>query len=60
MLFGRSAECERLRSLIADASEERAGVLLLRGEAGIGKTTLLGFTIGAADGFRVLPVQGHE
>ena len=60
MLVGRSAECARLRHLIADAREERAAVLVLRGEAGIGKTTLLGFAIEAADGFRVLPVQGHE
>jgi DNA-binding CsgD family transcriptional regulator len=60
VLVGRSKECERLRRLIADAREERAGVLLLRGEAGIGKTSLLGFAAEAADGFRVLRIQGHE
>ncbi len=60
MLVGRSAECDQLRRMIAEAREERAAVLVLRGEAGIGKTTLLRFGTEAADGFRVLPVQGHE
>jgi len=60
MLVGRSAECELLRRLIAGAREESAGVILLRGEPGIGKTSLLTFTADAADGFRVLQIQGHE
>jgi DNA-binding CsgD family transcriptional regulator len=60
MLVGRAEECDQLRRMIADAGEERAAVLVLRGEAGIGKTTLLRFATEAADGFRVLPVQGHE
>jgi DNA-binding CsgD family transcriptional regulator len=60
MLVGRSAECELLRSLISGAREESAGVILLRGEPGIGKTSLLTFAAVAADGFRVLQIQGHE
>ena len=60
MLVGRSAECELLRRLIAGAREESAGVILLRGEPGIGKTSLLTFATGAANGFRVLQIQGHE
>ena len=60
MLVGRSAECELLRRLVAGAREESAGVILLRGEPGIGKTSLLTFTADAADGFRVLQIQGHE
>ena len=60
MLVGRSAECELLRRLIAGGREESAGVILLRGEPGIGKTSLLTFAVGAADGFRVLQIQGHE
>ena len=60
MLVGRSADCELLRRLIASAREESAGVILLRGEPGIGKTSLLTFATGAADGFRVLQIQGHE
>ena len=60
MLVGRSAECELLRRLVAGARDESAGVILLRGEPGIGKTSLLTFAAGAADGFRVLQIQGHE
>lgn len=60
MLIGRSKECELLGQLISGAREERAGILLLRGEVGIGKTTLLGFAAEAASGFRVMRVQGHE
>ena len=60
MLVGRAEECELLRGLIAGVREETAGVILLRGEPGIGKTSLLAFAAGAAEGFRVLQIQGHE
>ena len=60
MLFGRSQEYELLRGLIAAARKETAGVVLLRGDAGIGKTSLLASAVEAADGYRVLHIQGHE
>src|SRR6266851_1408474 len=60
MLLGRYEECELLRQLIVGAREEAAGVLLLRGEPGIGKTKLLTCATEVADGFRVLQIQGHE
>jgi DNA-binding CsgD family transcriptional regulator len=60
MLFGRSQERELLQGLIASARKETAGVLLLRGDAGIGKTSLLAFAVEAADDCRVLHIQGHE
>src|SRR5215472_7771311 len=60
MLFGRSQERELLQGLIASACAERAGVLLLRGDAGIGKTSLLTFAVETADGCRVLHIGGHE
>jgi DNA-binding CsgD family transcriptional regulator len=60
MLFGRSRERELLQGLITDACAERAGVLLLRGDAGIGKTSLLTFAVETADGCRVLHIGGHE
>ena len=60
MLVGRSGECGRLRELLAGAREGRAGVLVLRGESGIGKTRLLGFAVDIADGFQVVHAQGHE
>ena len=43
MIVGRRAERERIESLLADAREGRSGVLVVRGEAGIGKTALLAF-----------------
>ncbi|WP_435897613.1 ATP-binding protein [Streptomyces cyaneofuscatus] len=72
MLYGRSAEQERLARLLAEARAGRSGALLLRGEAGIGKTALLDWLAGRAaaqahgdarsDGreVRVLRVTGVE
>ncbi|WP_324794465.1 AAA family ATPase [Streptomyces cyaneofuscatus] len=72
MLYGRTAEQERLARLLAEACAGRSGALLLRGEAGIGKTALLDWLAGTAaaqahgettgDGreVRVLRVTGVE
>ncbi|MFI8355680.1 ATP-binding protein [Streptomyces cyaneofuscatus] len=72
MLYGRSAEQARLARLLAEACAGRSGALLLRGEAGIGKTALLDWLAGTAaaqahgdvtgDGreVRVLRVTGVE
>jgi DNA-binding CsgD family transcriptional regulator len=60
VLTGRSAERSRLNRLIADAKDCRSRSLLLRGEAGIGKTALLDYAAGVADGMRVLRVVGVE
>ncbi|MEU0357206.1 helix-turn-helix transcriptional regulator [Streptomyces cyaneofuscatus] len=72
MLYGRAAEQERLARLLAEARAGRSGALLLRGEAGIGKTALLDWLAGtaaaptgsgtASDGreVRVLRVTGVE
>ncbi|HEU5473501.1 MAG TPA: AAA family ATPase [Actinophytocola sp.] len=58
MLVGRATEIAYLDDLIAGARVGKAGVLVLRGEAGIGKTALLSNI--AADDFTVLRTQGHE
>jgi predicted ATPase len=50
MLVGRSVECATLERLLADARQGRSGVLLVRGEPGIGKSTLLHHTIEQAKG----------
>ncbi|GIE99838.1 ATP-binding protein [Paractinoplanes rishiriensis] len=60
MLVGRFAERSRLQRLIADAKDGRSRSLVLRGEAGIGKTALLDYTAGIAEGLRVLRVAGIE
>src|ERR1043165_9061068 len=59
-LVGRSAERSRLHRLLADAKNGRGRALVLRGEAGIGKTALLDDTAEAARDFRVLRVTGVE
>ncbi|MFI7236408.1 ATP-binding protein [Streptomyces cyaneofuscatus] len=48
MLYGRTSEQVRLARLLADARAGRSGALLLRGEAGIGKTALLDWLAGTA------------
>ncbi|MGP4027505.1 helix-turn-helix transcriptional regulator [Actinomadura sp. 3N407] len=53
MLYGRNDEQARISSVLTEAREHgRSGVLLLRGEAGIGKSALL------TEAARLLPVDG--
>ena len=59
-VVGRDAELDRLASLLATARDGRGGVLLLEGEAGIGKTTLLDAAAARAEDFRVLRATGVE
>ena len=59
-LLGRRRECEQLSSLVAAAKAGRSQVLVLRGEAGIGKTALLEFLLDRAAGCRVARVAGVE
>ena len=59
-LLGRASERAALAALVADARAGRSGALLLRGEPGIGKTTLLRETIAQAAGMRVLYTRGVE
>ncbi|MFI6394192.1 AAA family ATPase [Nonomuraea sp. NPDC050540] len=60
MMVGRSAERSRLVRLVADAKAGRSRSLVVRGEAGIGKTALLEYAAGVAGGMRVLRVAGIE
>ena len=48
VLVGRPAEREALGGLLARAAEGYSGALVLRGEAGVGKTALLDDTVAAA------------
>ncbi|MCO1659015.1 LuxR family transcriptional regulator [Pseudonocardia humida] len=50
MLVGREAECARLRELVEAARAGRSGALVLRGEAGAGKTALLDAVVDAEVG----------
>ncbi len=61
-LLGRREERETVARLLAQARAGRSGVLVVRGEAGIGKTALLDEARGtaAASGFRVESCAGLE
>ena len=56
----RTAEREVLDRLLADGREGHSAVLVIRGEAGIGKTALLRYAARRASGFRVTQVTGAE
>jgi DNA-binding CsgD family transcriptional regulator len=60
MLYGRSAQCDVLERLLADARRSRSGALVVRGEAGAGKTALLEHAAGRANGMLVLRANGVE
>jgi DNA-binding CsgD family transcriptional regulator len=60
VLRGRSSECEALARLLDGVRAGQSSVLVLRGEAGCGKTALLDFVVELASGFRVARVVGVE
>jgi hypothetical protein len=59
-LAGRDEELDRVRELLEAAREGLTGALVVSGEAGIGKTTLLGAAGELADGFARLWARGVE
>ncbi|MEO3761137.1 AAA family ATPase [Mycobacterium sp. B14F4] len=60
MLLGREPEQQRIAELVAGARLGQSGVLVLRGEAGIGKTALLEDTASRADDMAVVRASGTE
>ncbi|WP_148575390.1 helix-turn-helix transcriptional regulator [Nocardioides caldifontis] len=60
MLHGRDAERAYLASLLAAASEGRAGIVLVHGEPGMGKSALLDDAAAQAADVRVLRTAGLE
>ncbi|MFJ9566699.1 AAA family ATPase [Streptomyces fuscichromogenes] len=59
-LRGRNRELTALDQVLATVRAGSSAVLVLRGEAGIGKTALLDRTADRATGFRILRVAGVE
>jgi DNA-binding CsgD family transcriptional regulator len=60
MLRGRREECALLDGLLAAARDGHSGVLVLRGDAGFGKTALLEHAIESAPDLTVLRAVGVE
>ena len=60
VLAGRGTECARLDQLLAEARLGQSAMLVLRGEAGIGKSALLEYAAERAEGCRVLRAIGVE
>ncbi|MEA2294336.1 MAG: hypothetical protein QOE86_1975, partial [Solirubrobacteraceae bacterium] len=60
MLRGRRDERAVLDGLLDEARAGRSGVMVLRGEAGVGKTALLEYAAGSASDFRLVRTAGVE
>src|SRR5580692_127535 len=60
MLLDRLPERAALSQLLDAARAGRSGVLVLRGEPGVGKTALLDWAVESAAGLRVVRVAGVE
>ena len=59
-LLGRASECALLGGLIEDICRGESRSLVLRGEAGIGKTALLEYLVESAPDLRVARAVGVE
>jgi DNA-binding CsgD family transcriptional regulator len=59
-LYGRESECAAINRLLEGARQSRSGVLVLRAEAGIGKSALLGYALSRGADMRILRAVGIE
>jgi predicted ATPase len=60
MLVGRGDEQRRIDALLDQARSGVSGALIIRGEPGIGKSALLQYAAGAAEGMTLVSVTGIE
>ncbi len=60
VLRGRASECARLEELLSAVRRGESGALVLRGEAGMGKTALLDYVSRLCEGCRVIRAGGVE
>ena len=60
MLRGRADECNLLDDLLSAVRRGESRSLVLRGEAGIGKTALLDYLMASASGITVIRAVGVE
>jgi DNA-binding CsgD family transcriptional regulator/tetratricopeptide (TPR) repeat protein len=59
-LLGRAGEVRQVDELVAGVRDGRSAALVLQGEPGIGKTSLLRYAVHAARGLHTLDVAGAE
>jgi len=59
-LIGRQAERAAVNRLLGEARNGTSGSLVVRGEPGIGKSSILGYAARAATGYAVIQVTGIE
>ena len=59
-LFGRRSECEALDGLLTDVVSGTSRVMVLRGDAGVGKSKLLSYLSHQVAGWRVATAVGVE
>jgi DNA-binding CsgD family transcriptional regulator len=60
VLLGRAGERRALDRLLGDIRTGRSAVLVIQGDAGVGKTTLLHYCARQASGMRVARISGAE
>jgi DNA-binding CsgD family transcriptional regulator len=60
VLLGRNRELEVLDGLLDDVRKGRSSVLIVRGEAGVGKTALLNHAVAKATDLQVAHISGAE
>jgi DNA-binding CsgD family transcriptional regulator len=60
LLVGREPDCARIDELLGRARRGRSGTLVIRGEAGLGKTALLDYAAERAEGMTVVRAVGVE
>ena len=59
-LIGRASECERIDQVLIGIAEGRSGLLVMRGEPGIGKTALLKYAEASLGDAHVARVAGVD
>src|ERR671924_1501672 len=60
MFRGRASECDVLDRLLERVRGGESAALVVRGEAGVGKTALLRYCARQAAGFRIAQIAGVE
>ena len=59
-LRGRRDECDALDRLLTSVRTSHSQVIVVRGEAGVGKSALLDYLVRSGWGCRIARAAGHE